>query len=63
LSAQRAIDADHTAEPAYQLLARTHLAENDVAAARRAIDACVRALAELNVSPQPATVALVANAT
>jgi DNA-binding SARP family transcriptional activator len=62
-SAQRAIDADPTAEPAYQLLARTHLAENDVAAARRAIDACVRALAELNVSPQPATFALVANAT
>jgi DNA-binding SARP family transcriptional activator len=62
-AARRAIDADPTAEPAYQLLARTHLAENDLAAARQAVEACVRALAELNVRPQPATVALVANTT
>jgi DNA-binding SARP family transcriptional activator len=57
-AAHRAIEAERTAEPAYQLLARAHLAENDAAAARHAIDACVAALAELDIEPDPATVAL-----
>ena len=58
-AAQRAIDADPTLEPAYQLLARSHLAEDNVAGARRAVDACVTALAQLDVRPEPATLALV----
>jgi hypothetical protein len=40
------------------LLARAHLAEHHVVAARAAVDACKSALAELNVRPQPSTLAL-----
>jgi DNA-binding SARP family transcriptional activator len=57
-AARRAIDADPVAEAAYQLLARAHLAEDDVAGARRAVDACIAALAELDVEPEAATLAL-----
>jgi DNA-binding SARP family transcriptional activator len=61
-AAQRAIMADPTREVAYQLLARTHLAEDDRAGARHAIDACVVALAELDVEPDRATMALLGGA-
>src|SRR5437588_32616 len=54
-AAQRAITADASAEPAYELLARTHLSEHNVAGARRAIEACVAALAVLDLEPQPST--------
>ena len=42
---------------AYQLLARTHLADGDPAGARRAVDACTAALADIGARPSPATVA------
>jgi DNA-binding SARP family transcriptional activator len=60
-AARRAIEADPTAEPAYQLLARAHLAEDDRAGARHAVDACIAALAELDVEPDASTLALVSN--
>ena len=57
-AAEQAINADPSNELAYQLLARTHLADDDPAGARRAVDACTIALADLGVTPSPATVAL-----
>jgi DNA-binding SARP family transcriptional activator len=57
-AARRAIDSDVTAEPAYRLLARTHLAENNRAAARETIDACRAALAELELQPESTTLAV-----
>lgn len=58
-AAQQAITADTTAENAYQLLARTHLAEENVGGARQTVDACRAALAALDLTPSGATVALV----
>jgi DNA-binding SARP family transcriptional activator len=57
-AAQHAIEADRTAESAYQLLARSHLAENDLVGARHAVDDCRTALAELDLRPGIATIAL-----
>ncbi len=57
-AAHHAIDADRTAESSYQLLARSHLAENDLVGARHAVDNCRTALAELDLRPGIATIAL-----
>ena len=57
-AAHHAIDADRTAESSYQLLARSHLAENDLVGARQAVDDCRTALAELDLRPDIATIAL-----
>lgn len=51
--------ADTIAETAYQLLARTHLAEENIGGARQAVDACRAALATLDLAPSGATVTLV----
>jgi LuxR family maltose regulon positive regulatory protein len=59
-AAERAIAADATCEPAYRLLARAHLAADEPAGARRALEACRRALAELDVRPDGATKELLA---
>lgn len=58
-AAERAITVDTIAENAYQLLARTHLAEENIGGARQAVDACRAALATLDLAPSGATVALV----
>lgn len=58
-AATRAIAAEPTSEPAYRLLVRTHLAEDDLAGARHALDDLRRALAELDLEPDAGTVALV----
>ena len=50
-AARRAITADPTWEPAYHLLTRAHLAAGDVAGARRTVEDCRLALAELGVEP------------
>jgi len=57
-TAERATRADPWSEPAYRVLVQADLALGDRAAARRALDACRSALAELGVAPEPATVAL-----
>jgi DNA-binding SARP family transcriptional activator len=57
-AAHRAIDAESSWEPAYRLLIRARIAEGDVAGARRALDDCRTALAELGVEPAPETIAL-----
>jgi DNA-binding SARP family transcriptional activator len=53
-----AIRAEPCSEPAYRLLARTHLADDDLAGARRALDDCRAALMELDLEPESATLAL-----
>ncbi len=58
---ESAVVADRTSEPAYRLLARTHLAEQDVSTARRVLADCAEALADLGVTPDPMTRALVAS--
>ena len=58
---ESAVVADPTSEPAYRLLARTHLAEQDSSTARRILADCAEALADLGVTPDPTTTALVAS--
>jgi LuxR family transcriptional regulator, maltose regulon positive regulatory protein len=57
-AAERALDAAPGSELAYRLLVRTHLAGGDHAGARRALDACRAALAQLELEPGPATTGL-----
>lgn len=57
-AAEQAITAEPSCEPAYRLLARTHLAAGDPGAARRALEACRAALADLDVRPAEATLEL-----
>lgn len=45
-------------EPAHRLLARSHLAEDDTAGARRALAQCRGVPADLAVTPNAATRAL-----
>jgi ATP/maltotriose-dependent transcriptional regulator MalT/DNA-binding SARP family transcriptional activator len=58
---ESAIVADPTCEPAYRLLARTHVADGDSSAARRILANCAGALADLGVTPDPTTRALSAS--
>jgi LuxR family maltose regulon positive regulatory protein len=62
-AARHAITAEPGAEPAYRLLATAHIADGDRAAARRALDDCRLALAELGLEPEAATTTLLASAT
>ncbi len=57
-AAESAINADPASEPAYRLLARGHLANDDGSSARRALEQCGLMLAELGVQMDPATNAL-----
>ncbi len=59
-AAEHALTADSAHEPAYQLLARALLALHDTRGARRALDACLSALAGLGVTPSSATLELLA---
>jgi DNA-binding SARP family transcriptional activator len=53
--AQRALQADHWAEDAYDVLIAAALARGDRSAARRLLDHCLGVLAELGTTPSPAT--------
>ena len=57
-AATRAIAADPFAEPAYSLLMRSLVACGDVVAARHVVEMYRTALADLDLQPTPATVAL-----
>jgi LuxR family transcriptional regulator, maltose regulon positive regulatory protein len=57
-AAEHALAADPGCEPAHRLVVRTHLADWDLAGARRAVDACRAALAQLDLEPGPATTGL-----
>jgi DNA-binding SARP family transcriptional activator len=57
-AAERAISADPTAEGAYRLVARSHLARTDAAGARRVLDRCCTALSALGLEPDAETRAL-----
>ena len=57
-AAHCAIAAESGAEPAYRLLARTHLAEGDLVGARRVLDDCRAALADLGFEPNSTTASL-----
>jgi DNA-binding SARP family transcriptional activator len=59
-AAERAIHVDPWTEHAYRLLARASLADDDPSGARRAMERCRAALAELDVEPEPATTSLMA---
>lgn len=56
-AAERATVADPVSEPACRLVARACLAAGDRVGAQRAVEACRRALAELGLAPEPATLA------
>lgn len=60
-AASRAVDADRYSEAAHQLAIRAHLAQGDGGGAHRAYEQCRTALAELDVSPQPATASLLSH--
>jgi DNA-binding SARP family transcriptional activator len=49
--ASRALEAERWSEPAHRLAVAAHLARGDRAAARRAMDTCLRQLDELGVPP------------
>ena len=51
----RAVEAEPWSEPAHRLVMAAHLARGDRASARRALDRCYSALAELGVDPEPST--------
>ena len=53
--AQRALQADHWAEDAYDVLITAALARGDRSAARRLLDHCLTILAELGTAPSPTT--------
>ena len=59
-AADQALRADAASEAAYRLLARTHLAEDDPAAARAALERCRAALMDLAVEPDATTADLMA---
>ncbi len=54
------IAAEPTCEAAYRVLARARLADGDLVSARRAIDQCRIALAQLDAEPGPLTIAVLA---
>jgi LuxR family maltose regulon positive regulatory protein len=58
LLAERVLAVDPWSEPAYRLLAASHVARGNRSAARRALERCREALAELGAEPEPATLAL-----
>ena len=60
-AASRAADADNYSEAAHQLAIRAHLARGDRGGAHRAYEQCRAALAELDLSPQPATAMLLSH--
>jgi DNA-binding SARP family transcriptional activator len=60
-AAESSITADPTFEPAYRLLARSHLANDNTSSARRALEQCQQMLAELGAPMDPATSALLAS--
>jgi LuxR family maltose regulon positive regulatory protein len=60
-AASRAVDADKYSEAAHQLAIRAHLAQGDGGGAHRAYEQCRAALAELDLSPQPATARLLSH--
>ena len=60
-AASRAVDADKYSEAAHQLAIRAHLAQGDGGGAHRAYEQCRQALAELDLSPQPATARLLSH--
>jgi DNA-binding SARP family transcriptional activator len=55
LAAEKALAADPWCEPAIRLTVAAHLAAGDRSAARTAFDTGCKALAELGISPEPAT--------
>jgi DNA-binding SARP family transcriptional activator len=57
-AADCAITADPTSEPAYRLLARAHIASDNLPGARNALERCRSALHELDVEPDRATAEL-----
>jgi DNA-binding SARP family transcriptional activator len=57
-AAECSVKADPTAEPAYRLLDRAHLAHDDASGARRALEQFRQVLAELGVPIDTATPAL-----
>jgi LuxR family maltose regulon positive regulatory protein len=61
-AAEQALAADPDSEAGYQLLARSHLAMDDAAGARAALEACMRTLVELDVAPDATTRRLIATA-
>lgn len=60
-AAASALRADETCEPAYRLLARSHLARGDRAAARTTLARCTAILDELAVTPDDSTLALLSS--
>ena len=60
-AAESAIAADPASEVAYRLSARAHLANGDTSSARRVLEQCRQALAELGAPLDPATGALLAS--
>ena len=60
-AARQALEADRASEPAHRLLVRARRSLGDVDGARHAGGACVAALAELGLEPDPATLALLAD--
>lgn len=57
-AAERALDADPTAEGAYRLLAKAHLAVGEPGAARRALDRCRTILATYDIQLDVSTISL-----
>ena len=57
-AADHAIIADPTSEPVFRLLARSHLANDDLSSPRAALERCRAALAELDAAPDATTAAL-----
>ena len=60
-AARQALEADRASEPPHRLLVRARRSLGDVDGARHAGGACVAALAELGLEPDPATLALLAD--
>ena len=56
-AAERAVAAEPSAEPAYFLLMRAHVAAGDARSASHVADAYRAALADLNLQPTPASIA------
>jgi LuxR family transcriptional regulator, maltose regulon positive regulatory protein len=55
---RRALVADRWSEPAHRLIIRTHLADNNRAAAEQSLAACATTLAELDLEPAHETMLL-----
>jgi DNA-binding SARP family transcriptional activator len=58
-AAMCAVTAEPGSESAYRVLIRARLADDDLTGARRALDECRAALAELGVEPEPRTTELI----